>query len=307
MTKTLLGTVAAIAAVTSAASAAPVGFTIGGANGDTLVRFDVDNPSDSRGIQLTGDAASLDAIAYRPRTRQLYGFDEDTRAVYLIDTKTGNTTFVASTEGSVGSDVAGFDFNNLIDAARIVGNNRSNTVFFPSSSSTAAFTDLFYAPGDPNAGLGPNIVANGYTNQIAFPDSTVQYGLDSEWNNLVTIANNAGTLETVAEITLAGTGTTLDFGANAGMDIYFNDQGQNVAYALLDTFQPEANGIDLYVIDLITGEATAVGPFSNQFGQLTGLAVFDPVPIPGAVVLFGSAAAAFGAVRRRRNAGKALA
>ncbi|MCQ8184403.1 DUF4394 domain-containing protein [Parvularcula maris] len=303
MHKTLSAISAAALSAVATASAAPTGFAIGGVDSNTLVRFDVENVGDATGIAISGDAASLDALAYRPETGELYGFSQDSQAVFLVDPLSGLTTFVASTEDFVGTDIAGFDFNNNIDAARIVGNNASNSVFFPNNTppnvlggAANNIFDLFYVSGDANEGTGPSIVANAYTFQIPGGDpSQVQYGLDSETNSLVTIGNNSGELNTVATVTLGG--SELDFNANAGFDIFFSDEDENLAFALLDTI----GGINLYAIDLITGEATDLGATTTGFGLLTGLAVFDPVPLPGAVVLFGSAIAGFGAWKRRRQ------
>jgi hypothetical protein len=90
---------------------------------------------------------------------------------------------------------------------------------------------LFAAGGDPNGGRDPIVTANVHTNKVAGATSTTQFVLDHGLNQLATLANNAGTLTSVAKITLNG--QELDFDARAGFDIT-DASGQNTAYALLN-------------------------------------------------------------------------
>jgi hypothetical protein len=295
------------------AHAAHVGYSVGGSEGNTLVSFDVGGPAALNTLTITGDTNRLDALAYRPETGELYGYDSGSDAVYLIDTATGATTFVAAGDGNVGTADVAFDFNNNLDAARIIGTNDSNSVFFPNDTppdlrggAPNNIFDVFYADSDPNADANPSIVGNGYTFQTPGGDpAQQQFGLDSETDSLVTIANNAGTLETVAAITLDG--LPFDVQENGGFDIFFSPDEENIAYALLSSALGNSQNtrFDLYTIDLVTGEASLVQQLAQNFDVLRGLAVFVPnneIPVPGAAILFGSAIAGFAARRKARKA-----
>ncbi len=287
-----------------AATVRPQGLALGD-NGQTLVTLArLDAPDQATGIPLFGPGGitSLDALAYRPRTDELYGYNTVTRTVYLVNSGTGELQPVATS--SVPIDVAevGFDFNNLIDAARLVSTAENNQVFFPNNAppNIAAFTPLAYASGDVNAGANPAVFANAYTNQVPFPASTLQYVLDAETDSLATLANNTGVLTTVGKIALGG--TLLDFSAMGGFDIFSAMDGDNRAFALLTT----ATGQGLYSLSLGVDagglvQASYLGGTTGAFGLLDSLTVVPaPVPLPAGMVLLATAFAALGLARRRR-------
>ena len=212
---------------------------------------------------LTLDS-TIDGLAYRPVTGDLMGFSKS-GAVYVIDTATGALT---DTGASFADDITmaddsavAFDFNNVLDAVRAVGSDGVNVVYFPSdfgddkANTAKRFTDAFYVDGDANAGTTPMIFANAYTNAIAGAKAggTAQYAIDAETNALVTLANNAGELATVAPITING--AEVDLTAEGGMDIVSLSEGQNAAYAILTV---AGGNSGLYAIDLETGVATGL-------------------------------------------------
>jgi hypothetical protein len=248
-------------------------------DGRTLVMFP--------GLVEAGASVDLstpvDAIAYRPVTGDVIGITRD-GMVYGIDTATGAVTAMENTvapEVMIGADAAmGFDFNNQIDAVRAVTTDGVNLVYFPMgfgdmdprANSVLRFTDLAYAAGDANEGSAPMIFANAYTNAIngMTASETAQYALDAETNALVTLANNAGTLATVAPITIDG--AVADLSIMGGFEIVSPAEGENMAYAILMLEGADTSG--LYSIDLTSGEATMMADAGMR--AYTGFAAMLP-------------------------------
>ena len=265
----------ALACVTMAAlphtvGAMPMGYALAN-GGDTLLSFDLANPSAASSLALTG--GTLDAIDFRPATGQLYGYDDSTNAYFTVDLMSGvlTTTSVAPVAPTM-TPLLDIDWNPTIDRMRLVTADDSNVVFNPDNGATTQVTDLAYDAGDANNGVNPNIVANGYTNSMAGAVATQQYALDSNLDVLTTLANNAGTLSTVGM-------TGVDFNDDAALDILTTGM-VNVAYAVLTTI----DGTGLYTVDLGTGSATLIDAFSSSFTGITGLAVTH-VPVPSAAIL----------------------
>jgi hypothetical protein len=255
--------------------AADMGFALAN-DGMTLVSMaDITSPTDVQTMDLS---EALDAIAWRPVTGELLGFKNG--KVVTIDPASGEMTdldaaFNDDAMVADGSKVA-FDFNNKIDAVRAVSSEEDNLVYFPKDFSAedkagkvVRVNDLAYAEGDANAGTDPVIYANAYTNAIngETASSTFQYALDAETDALVSLANNEGTLETIAEVTVDGEAVDLsDWG---GFDIMSPSEGEDMAYAIL-----QMNGADsagFYTIDLETGEATMQADLG--MGGFTALAI----------------------------------
>lgn len=283
----------------AAATAGPVAYVLGN-GGTTLHRFDVDSPGGAVTIPVTlgGAAASLDDIDFRPLTGQLYAYDDVADAYYTVDVNTGALT-TASGAGiaPTGTDKLGLDFNPMIDRMRTVTELGENIVYNPLTGGTTVATDLFYGAGDPNAGVTPQVVANAYTNNLfgGYAAATVQYVLDANLNSLATLANNAGTLTTIGQVTLGG--SVLDFDTDAGFDIFVDPMGTNIAYALLNV----GNVASLYTIDLTSAVATRVGDLPGGFGTIRGLAVTPAaVPEPSSMLLAALAAAGLAAPRLLR-------
>ena len=318
--KTASACVMAVLLSSGAASAATfggIGYSLGN-NGTTLVRIgDLAMPGVATGTALTdgaGSSVALSAIDFRPRTREFFGYSNGNNTVYNVNVKTGVATAVASTGDGTGVESLGFDFNNSIDAARIVTTDQDNLVFFPSefdrptAPDIARFTDLFYPAGDPNGGRDPEIFANAYNNAVPFPDSVTQFVLDSRFDTLATLANNAGTLNTIGKIAVDG--MLLDFTDTGELDILSFRNGNdisNTAFALLTT----NSGQGLYQLALNAGadglvDATFLGSTARQFGALDGLTV-APVPLPPSLLLLGAAMAGFAAIGRRRRTDAATA
>lgn len=309
----------------AAAQAAPIALTLGD-NGATLVRMgDLSNPAMKAGVAITdgmGGAIAMSDIDWRPSDGRVYGYSNMTDTIYTIDVTTGVATAVTTNAGATNVDTVGLDFNNRIDAARIVSTNDDNLVFFPEDFAPARpdqpeiarFTNLFYLAGDMNAGQNPEIFANAYLN--ATPEAkgnadamgAVQYALDAATDSLVMLNNNAGDLTTVGLVTFGG--ERLDFTANGGFDVYstfMDGMFMDMAFALLTT----ADGIALYslMLDPVMGQVAAerLGFVGSEFGALRGLTVYDPgmvapVPLPAAGFMLLGGLAGLGLMRRRKAA-----
>ncbi|QIE42524.1 DUF4394 domain-containing protein [Meridianimarinicoccus aquatilis] len=278
-----------------------------GNEGQTLVTLAAPGQGTPSGVTLdfNGMLRSLDSIAYRPQTGQLYGYDNEDDVVYLIDPQTGATTKIVEALGTTSNDDLGFDFNNVLDAARIVTAEEENIVFFPNKMppTLEPKTPLAYVPGDENEGVNPNIVANAYTNAVPNATSTAQFVIDSDWDILATLGNNAGTLETVGDLYLDG--MAFDITEDIGFDILSFMEGDNTAYALLT--ERMTGGQSIYEVPLIADmmgriNLVEVTALDRSFGTLNGLAVApSAVPLPAALPMLVAGLAALGFARRRRG------
>ena len=247
-------------------------------NGTTLITMgSIASPAKMDTFTLSN---KLDAVAYRPVTGELLGYSNG--AVYAVNTKTGKLTDLGATftQGAMiskNASATAMDFNNAIDAVRMVGSDGTNLVYFPigfgdqdkRANSVLKFTSTFYVKGDRNEGMTPEIFANAYTNAIAGgkASSTFQFALDSRTDSLVSLANNAGELKTVAKITING--KAVDLSSMGGFDIVSAEEGSDAAYAILQL--EGASKAGLYAVDLTTGAATLMADL--PMGGFSGFAV----------------------------------
>lgn len=280
----LLATTAALAAGTTVAAASERHAELAGyalaENGAALVTMaSLAEPWQRESVALD---VRLDAIAHRPVTGDLLGFSRD-GSLYTIDPATGALSDLdaafAEDAATAGPAVA-FDFNNAIDAVRIVGADGANLVYFPSdfgderAGSVRRFTDTFYAEDDRHAGTAPLIFANAYTNAVPGrkAESTVQYALDARTDALVNLANNDGALTTVAPVTLDG--EPADLVSAGGFDIASMEEGADTALAILQIDGADTSG--LYALDLETGAARLLADLGMT--GITGFAVSVAAP-----------------------------
>ncbi len=257
-------------------------------NKTTLVRFDTSAPMTVTTVgALSGAAAQLDGIDFRPADGRMYGYQSSTGNIYLVDTGSGATTLVSSSTAPV-PNLMGIDFNPAADRLRVVGAGDENRRINISTGATLIDGMLAYAAGDANAGVNPNIIDAAYTNNDRLPGTgTTLYYLDYLLNSLVTTANpNAGVLNTVGSL-----GVLVD--GFLGFDIFTDAGGSNTAFASLRV----GGNQGLYNINLATGAASLVGGLGMD--ALNGLAVAT-VPEPGSLALL--AVGGFGMLALRRRA-----
>lgn len=260
----------------SALSAAPafadghagtMGYALSADGSSLMVMDSIAAPAEARTVELSTPVRS---IAWRPVTGELVGYADG--AIVTIDTTSGETrdqgaSFMDDAMISVNAVVA-FDFNNKIDAVRAVSSMGDNLVYFPTdfgddkANSVRRFTNLFYAEGDTSEGADPLIFANAYTNAIsgAKADGTFQYALDARANALVSLANNAGSLDTIGLVMIDGQPT--DILPVGGFDIVSAEEGKDAAYAVLQIDGQDTAG--LYAIDLASGAATLLSDLGTS-------------------------------------------
>lgn len=264
------------------------------ANG--ILVFDTDDPSTSLGGgAVTGLAANenLVAIDYQPLGKQVLLLGSLSN-VYTLDDPGSNSSFSATQiSGPLDPAFEGtsyaFDFNPSLaggEFARIITDTDDNRVI---SGFTGAYlggpkTDVFYATGDVNEGADPNIAGIAYDTNIANAPSTQQYGIDASLGVLTTVANNAGTLETVGSLGLVGSITN-----ELGFDI---SGATGTAFASIQT----GPNSQLYAVDLATGLAgLSLGTIGS--GDVIRDITINPVPEPSTLALV--ALGMFALLRRR--------
>jgi hypothetical protein len=201
------------------------------------------------------------AIDFRPLTEDLYMLVSSGR-IFRVDTDTGAATAVGSgfTTGLSGTDF-GFDFNPTVDRIRVVSDNAQNLRVHPDTGAVVSVDgNLHYATGDPNQGVGPNVVGSAYANNFPGATTTTLFGIDSGEDVLVIQSPpNDGTLNTVGGLGVDTTGVV-------GFDI---ETGTGIAYAAM---QLEGSFFSsLYTVDLGSGLVTLVGSINSA--PLIGLAI----------------------------------
>lgn len=239
--------------------ASTMGYALSSDGSSLTVMSSIAAPGEATTVMLS---TPVRAIAWRPVTSELVGYGNG--MIVTINPMTGETMDTAATfmeETMINNDaVVAFDFNNAIDAVRAVSSMGDNLVYFPTNfgddkaNSVRRFTNMFYAAGDASEGAEPLIFANAYTNAIngMKAGGTFQYALDARANALVSLANNAGTLDTIGLITIDG--APADILPVGGFDIVSSQEGTDAAYAVLQIDGAMTAG--LYSIDLATGDAT---------------------------------------------------
>ncbi|BAM02215.1 DUF4394 domain-containing protein [Phycisphaera mikurensis] len=287
-TRSLAAAGLAIAAVgvTSAASAELI---YGLTTQNSVTVFDSAAPSVSiDGGAVTGLAnnENLLAIDYRPATDEIYLLGSTNR-LYTFDTDTFEATPFAAFSPRLRGTSFAFDFNPAFmsgEFARIISDTDNNRVVSGDSGQylgPVEKTPVFYAAGDANEGADPNIAGIAYTNSVAGATTTQQFGIDQKLGVLVTVANNAGTLNTIGSLGVSPLTNEL------GLDI---SGATGIAYANLQSGPNSA----LYTIDLDTGVATSLGAITT--GDLIRDLTVVPEPTAAAVLGLGGLAL----LRRRR-------
>ena len=273
--------------------------------GETIIGLTTQNGievfnSDAPDISLDGGFVGGDLVAgevllgidYRPASEDIYVFGNQDN-VYTVDLDTFDATFIGKfAPPRLRGNSFGFDFNPAFmdgEFARIISNTDQNRVISGNTGQyllPAERTPVFYAAGDVNAGENPNIAGIAYTNNVPNSTSTLQYGIDATLGVLTTVANNAGTLNTIGSLGISPLTNEL------GLDIS-GDTG--IAYANLQN----GPNSQLFTIDLSSGAASILGTIAS--GDLIRDITVLPtaVPEPGTTALLALAGLTCFTRRRR--------
>jgi hypothetical protein len=279
--------IVALALTAAAGHAAAQDLVYGVTDNQTLITWNSNAPGTVlSGMALTGFAANetVQGIDFRPATSKLYALGSFSN-LYRINTNTGMASLVGagSFAPALNGSSFGFDFNPVIDRIRVVSEVDQNLVLNPNTGTATSVTPLFFAAGDANEGVNPNVVGSAYTNSFAGATSTQLYGVDTNLDILITQANSAGTLNTVG---------SLGFDVNDSLTIDISENA-NTAYMAIQNFTIARS--TFWTIDLTTGQATIIGEIGGG-ARITAMAV---IPSPAAASLL-LGAGAMGAARRRR-------
>lgn len=266
MKRTILALILGSALATSANAATIFGVD----ENNRLVSFDSANPGTfTSDIQITGTSGTVLALDYRDSNGLIYALADDLR-IYTLDRVSGFAAAVTGPLDLSGTNF-GFDFNTVVDAIRVVSNTDANYVVNVEGGTATRFTDVAYGAGDPNAGVNAIVTGNGYIHGTA-----TQFAIDTNLDNLVRQANNAGTLTTVGSLGVA-------VGPRTSFDVGFDGTG----------FLQDTNRF--YTVDLGTGAANLTGNTSRSVFGITAVP-FGAVPEPStwAMMLLGFAGIGFG-------------
>lgn len=277
---------AAICVVPSLAAAEPM---VGLLDVDdpTLVKFDSASPQKlTATIKVRGltDNAELLAIDFRSQTGELFGLGNDSR-IYKIDEKTGTASAVGTGKMNPPLDLDakgfGFDCNPRNDEVRISSESRQNLVFDLKSGAVVSGTPYSYAdPATSAIRDSSEIDLVG----LAFSAGTdagsaVLYGIDSNFNELVTVTGTGGDFFQLTPVPGPATkdGNTLGIEPDdrVGFDI---SPTSGAAFVVAEN--GPANQA-LYSLDLGSGRLKTVGDTKEELRDLAAGGTPGPGDAPG--------------------------
>ncbi len=284
------------------------------ADGLNLQRFRSDTPTTVTPVAIDTTALAVGeqmvGIDFRPRTGQLIGLainaTTNAGSVYIVDPQTGALTRIGAAGAITYVDASGttvdlplpsagygFDFNPTVDRIRITTetglNFRINPVDGTPVDGNLALTPnpAGVNPDGPVRGLpagSTGVGATAYTNSFGQAAGvTTQYTLDAGSNSLF-IQNPPNDGTQTNQIPIRVNGSPLDFVAINGFDIPSevtvttgnSPVVSGYAFAVLTV----GTSTQLYVINLVNGNATAIGNVNVGATGLAGLALGDAPPVP---------------------------
>src|SRR6476661_3267964 len=144
-----------------------------------LIRYNANNVNQLVGAAQSINPANLQAnevivaIDYRPATGMLYGISNQSR-LYILNPLNGAARVINSTPftPTVGTSIAGFDFNPTLDRIRVVLKTGQNFVLNPNDGTVQTTNSNIN-------GVTDAIVANvAYTNNISGATTTELFDID---------------------------------------------------------------------------------------------------------------------------------
>ncbi len=210
-------------------------------------------------VDLDKIDGNLIGIDFRPADgngNALYGLTDNGNLyqISLVEPTLGQPTLVSKTTARF---TAGYqslmDFNPTLNALRLIGSNGQNLAMVNSGGNlnvTAAQTQMSYAQGDVNQGATPCIAGGTYNNNYAGAPNTLFYGIDSDFDTLVTISSvnatgssntGGGVLQTIGKLVDAN-GNPVNVAPTADLDIYTDANKNNFLIGI--------SGRRLFTIDL---------------------------------------------------------
>jgi hypothetical protein len=222
-----------------------------------------------QGEKLTGIDGKADKSTVVGNLGGIYSFVLETFSALLQEVI---PSFITNPSGS--NQSIGFTTNPLTGFLVFSNTEAGNNIKV--NPLTGVFTfgqNYFYAAGDINAGKIPKITGLAFGNKFPGATTTKLFGIDSQQNVLVEIADN-GELKTVGSL-----------GVNPGDIVAFSiapkntEAEQDKAFA---TFILEGETLaKFYSINLQTGQVTEIGRIGD--GTITFTGIFLPNPLQGAV------------------------
>ncbi|MGH8907811.1 MAG: DUF4394 domain-containing protein [Egibacteraceae bacterium] len=202
------------------------------------------------------DDKRLVGIDYRVQDGKLYGVG-DQGGIYTIDGK-ANATKVSQLTVDLDGDKFGVDFNPAADRLRIISDTGQNLRHNVNPNGTTIEDGTLTYPGPP-ATTAEGVTAAAYTNNdLDATTATTLFDIDTKLDQVVIQSPaNAGLL--------AATGALgVDADLWAGFDISSElDKGKTVANHGFATLLV-GKTYRLYRINLLTGQATAIGDFPDK-------------------------------------------
>lgn len=269
-------------------------------NTGTLLRFNSNTPGTVSSVAVSGLTTdeALVGIDYRPATGQLIGLGinatANTGTLYRIDPQLGTATVIGSASSIAFVDGSGnpvdlptatggygVNFNPVVDRIRVTTGSGLNFRLNPNTGA-AVDGDNGGAAGSVTgintdgaiSGATTSAAGASYTNSVAGTAITTLYTLDSVTRSLfIQTPPNAGTQTGAIAVTLGG--SPLMFGAPLGFDMQANVRADannaavsnGSAYAALTV----AGVTSLYLIDLVTGQASNLGTIGDGTAVVSGL------------------------------------
>jgi hypothetical protein len=208
--------------------------------------------------QVDGNLIGIDSRPADGNNNNIYAVT-DTGKIYTISLRAGTlgrATLVSTLATRFPSGYQSLaDFNPVVNALRLIGSDTFNYAVVNNGGNLNAMavqTSLTYNPNDVNRGQPPRVSAGSYTNNVNGATVTLFYGIDYNFDTLVTIdppagggssATGGGVLRTIGNL-VTPTGGRIKVSPNVDMDIYTLNNGANRLVGV--------SGRMFYTIDLMS-------------------------------------------------------